>query len=576
MLDQALKRRLTVLWMGTLVSVLILAGRLFYWQVLRHQDLLLVGEQLRLEDRPIPSLRGTISDRHGFLLALDQYEFEVFATPRDIHDPEGLAAELGPVLKLEQGELTTLLSRKDDAYVPLVRDASLEVARQVEGIRDKWDARGLGISPARKRAYPDRELACHLLGFVTKDHEVHYRVFYGVEESYDEDLRGKEGIWGSTADISGLQINAGASKLILPQDGQDVVLTVDRAIQQVVEQELQWGINEYRASGGTVIVMDPRSGAILAMVSYPSYDPNLYFEEAVHEELFANPAVSAAYEPGSVFKVVTMAAALDAGKVGRYTTYNDFGQIYVGGTLIMNWDRKAYGIISMTELLGYSLNVGAATLSTSLGAEAFYDYVQRFGFGDVTGIDLPHESRGIVKVPGDGDWREADLGTNAFGQGIAVTPLQMVTAVAAVANEGILPTPYVVQRVEQEGQVIREFSPPPRRQVISPAIARELTEMLAEAVAGSHNLDMEGYTIAAKTGTAQIPVPGGYHPDDTIASCIGYAPARDPQFIILVKVDRPRESPWGAVVAVPVFRRVAERLFVYLGIPPDDVRTASR
>jgi cell division protein FtsI (penicillin-binding protein 3) len=575
-LEHGLKRRLTVVWMGTLVGVLILAGRLFYWQVIRHQELLLVGEQLRRQDRPIPSLRGTIRDRHGFVLAIDRYEFEVFATPRDFQDPEGLASELAPVLQMDQGVLSNLLSQRDAPYVPLVRDASMETAREVERVKDKWDAGGLGITPARKRVYPDHELGCHLLGFVTQDHEIDYRVFYGVEESYDEALRGSEGSWAGTSGIPDLQIAVGSSKLVLPQDGRDVVLTVDRTIQQIVEDALQEGIAQFGAGAGTIIVMDPRTGAILAMASYPTYDPNLYFEGALSEELFRNPAVSEAYEPGSIFKVVTMAAALDSGAVGRYTTYNDTGQIYVGGTLIMNWDRKAYGIMSMTELLGYSLNVGAATLSTSMGPEVFYDYVRRFGFGEVTGIDLPNESRGIVKVPGDGDWREADLGTNAFGQGIAVTPIQMVTAVAAIANHGLLPRPYVVERIEDQGEVVQEFQPQPGRQVISPSVAQDLTEMLTEAVAASHNLDIQGYSIAGKTGTAQIPVPGGYHPSDTIASFVGFAPVGDPQFVVLIKMDRPQQSPWGAVVAVPVFRQIAEGLFAYLGIPPDDVRMASR
>lgn len=229
----------------------------------------------------------------------------------------------------------------------------------------------------------------------------------------------------------------------------------------------------------------------------------------------------------------------------------------------------------MTGLLKYSLNVGAATLSTNLGAERFYDYLQRFGLGEATGIDLPHESTGIMKVVGDADWREADLGTNAFGQGIAVTPIQMITAIAAVANDGVLPKPYIVESIEQEGQIIEEFHARPGPRVISAAVATELTDMLVEALAGSENLVIPGYAIAGKTGTAEIPVPGGYA-QETIASFVGYAPAYDPRFIILVKLDKPQESPLGAVVAAPVFRRITEKLFIYLGIPPDEVRMASR
>lgn len=564
-----------MLWVATVVGVLILTGRLFYWQVLRHGDLQEIGRTWQLGDVPIPALRGTIMDHHGFVLAMDEYEFEIYATPRDIRDPEGLAAVLAPVLGIEQSTLTGLLSRTDQPSVSLAWNAPLEVAREVESIRDRDNTAALGISAARRRVYPEKQLASHVMGFVTYDHEVDYDAFYGIEESYNSELRGQPGSWGGSEDTLDLSISIGSSRITLPRDGQDIVLTLDRTIQHLTEDELKKTIDEYGAERGTIIVMDPRSGAILAMASYPGYDPNPTLEHRISEDQFFNPAVSEAYEPGSVFKVVTMAAALDAGVVGRYTTYYDQGQIFVGGHLIYNWDRKAYGTISMTDLLKYSLNVGAATLSTNLGSERFYDYVKRFGFGQPTGIDLPYESKGLMRVPGDGSWREGDLGTNAFGQGIAVTPLQMIAAVAAVANDGVLPKPYVVQRIEQDGQTIEEYDPPPGQQVISPWVAEELTEMLVEALSGKENLEIPGYAIAGKTGTAQIPVAGGYHPVDTVASFVGYAPARDPQFVILVKIDKPTKSPWGSVVAVPAFRRLANQLFVYLGIPPDDFRVAS-
>ncbi len=565
-----------LVWVATVAGALILSGRLFYWQVIRHTDLREVGQRWQLVNIPIPALRGAIMDRNGFVLAMDEYEFEVYATPRDIRDPQGLAADLSPVLQIDQEALATLLSRTDRPSVPLRWDAPLPVAREVATIRDNWGTAALGISSARKRVYPERELACHLLGFVTYGHEVNYDAFYGVEESYNQELRGLAGWWGGSSDPVDLSISIGSRSVILPRDGRDVILTLDRTIQRLAEDELARALAEYGGERGTIIIMEPRSGAILAMVSHPGYDPNPALGQQINEDLFFNPAVSESYEPGSVFKVITMAAALDSGIVGRYTTYYDQGQIYVGGHLIMNWDRKAYGPMSMTELLKYSLNVGAATLSTNLGPERYYDYVKRFGFGELTGIDLPYESKGLMRLPGDGNWREGDLGTNAFGQGIAVTPIQMIAAAAAVANGGVLPTPYVVQRIEENGVVVEEFHPQPGRQVISPWVAEELTEMLIEALATKQNVQIPGYAIAGKTGTAQIPVTGGYHPVDTIASYIAYAPARDPRFIILVKIDKPRESPWAEVVAGPAVKRIAEQLFLYLGIPPDDFRAEQR
>jgi cell division protein FtsI/penicillin-binding protein 2 len=577
----ASRRRLVILWMGIIVGVLVLVGRLFYWQVVRRDDLQKVGEQWQLLDRPIPALRGTIVDRNGFILAMDDYEFEIFATPKDIDDRGRLAAELAPILGVDQGQLAELLSRENEPYVRLVWRAPVQAVRAVEQVKERWVAedlliRGLAMSPNRHRVYPESEMACHLLGLVTHDHEAEYEVYYGVEEFYDEKLRGVVGSWGGTGDVLGLHIAIAPGTLALPQDGLDVVLTVDRSIQQIVEAELRSAIGGYRAEKGTIIVMEPRTGAILAMASYPGYDPDRYSEEPIREELFTNPAVSEAYEPGSVFKVITMAAAMDAGIVSRDSVYNDTGQILVGGRLIQNWDRRAYGTTTMTGLLGHSLNVGAATLSTNLGSERFYDYLQRFGCGEATGIDLPHEAPGIMRVPGDSDWREADLGTNSFGQGIALTPIQIVTAIAAVANDGALPKPHVLQRIEQEGRIIEDSHPQAGRQVISASVAQQLTEMLVESVAEKENIAVPGYAIAGKTGTAQIPIAGGYHPDDTVASFVGYAPAYDPQFIILVKLHRPQESPWGSQVAAPVFRRIAERLFVYLDIPPDTVRLASR
>jgi len=564
------KTRLVVVWMVTVVGALILAGRLFYWQVLRHSELRDIGQRWQLVDAPIPALRGDIMDRNGNTLALDEYEFEIYATPRDIGDPDGLATDLAPVLGMDTDTLATLLSRTDQPSVSLVWDASLEVAREVENVKDQWNTGALGVSAARRRSYPEKDLACHLLGFVTYDHEIDYDAFYGVEESYNSELRGQPGSWGGSAETVDLSISIGSSSIVLPRDGQDIVLTLDRTIQKLAEDELRRTIEEWGAQRGTIIIMDPRSGAVLAMANYPGYDPNPSLERPIDEDQFFNPAVSEAYEPGSVFKVITMAAALDTGIVGRYTTYYDQGQIFVGGHLIYNWDRGAYGTVSMTDLLRYSLNVGAATLSTNLGPERFYDYVRRFGFGQLTDIDLPYESKGLMRVPGDGNWREGDLGTNAFGQGIAVTPIQMVTAVAAVANDGILPRPHVVQRIEQDGEVMWEFQPQQGPQVISPWVAEELTEMLIEITEERDNLELPGYAIAGKTGTAQIPVTGGYHPTDTVASFVAYAPARDPKFVVLVKIDKPTKSPWGNVVAVPAFGRIAERLFVYLGIPPDD------
>jgi len=557
-------RRLVVLVAVFFAFSLILVGRITYWQVVRRQELLELAKLEHYQTRVIPPQRGAILDRRGSLLATDIFQYEIFATPRDVSNPRWTAEQLAPLLERPPETLWVLLERNDRS-VTLAKGIPLNVGEKIasQGLP------GVGAIPLPQRIYPEKELACHLLGFVGAEGDG----FYGLEEYYDDILQGEPGSRGGERDPSGLQMIAGYGGYIPAQEGPTLVLTLDRTIQGLVEENLEKAIEEYGAQGGTIIVMDPWTGAILAMASYPRYDPNRFYEAS--EEFFVNPAISEVHEPGSVFKPVTIGAALDTGEVTPETTYNDTGSILVGGQVIANWDWGARGETTVSELLKYSLNVGAATMSTKIGAEKFYRYVRRFGFGEPTGIDLAGEVSGIVKTPGDAQWHESDLGTNSFGQGISVTPLQMINAMAAIANGGLLMKPYIVQRIVREDGVV-EIEPVVRRRVISPETARQLTQILVEGVKkGVAELAyVEGYSIAAKTGTAQIPIPGGYDPTWTIASIVGWAPADDPRFIILVKIDKPRAAPWGAVVAAPVFKSLAQQLFDYLGIPPDEVRLA--
>ncbi|MFQ6000143.1 MAG: peptidoglycan D,D-transpeptidase FtsI family protein [Anaerolineae bacterium] len=557
-------RRLVVLAAVFFAFSLILVGRIIYWQVVRRQELLELAELEHYQTKVIPPQRGAILDRTGSLLATDIFQYEIFATPRDVPNPRWTAEQLAPLLERPPETLWALLDRKD-LSVTLAKQIPLNVGEEIAS----RGLSGVGAIPLPQRIYPEKELACHLLGFVGAEGDG----FYGLEEYYDDILQGEPGSRGGERDPSGLQMIAGYGSYVPAQEGPTLVLTLDRVIQGLVEEDLEKAIEEYGAQGGTIIVMDPWTGAILAMASYPRYDPNRFYETS--QELFVNPAISEVYEPGSVFKPVTIGAALDSGEVTPETTYNDTGSILVGGQVIANWDWGARGETTVSELLRYSLNVGAATMSTKIGAEKFYRYVRRFGFGEPTGVDLAGEVSGIVKTPGDAQWHESDLGTNAFGQGISATPLQMINAMAAIANGGLLMKPYVVQRIIREDSVV-EIEPVVRRRVISPETARQLTQILAEGVKeGVAELAyVEGYSIAAKTGTAQIPIPGGYDPTWTIASIVGWAPADNPRFVILVKIDKPQAAPWGAVVAAPVFKSLAQQLFDYLGIPPDEVRLA--
>jgi cell division protein FtsI/penicillin-binding protein 2 len=385
-----------------------------------------------------------------------------------------------------------------------------------------------------------------------------------LEGYYQGELAGEAA--SATINISPLTVQ----ESVIAREGADLILTIDRTVQYVVEKHLQQAMDTYRAQSGTIIVMDPRTGAILAMASLPCYSPGEFFE--ADESLFMNPAVSRQYEPGSVMKLITMASALDSGTVTPQTTYYDAGVIEVGGYPFRNWDRGAYGTVDMTGLLAHSLNVGAATIATWMGPDTLYSYFQRFGFGRPTGIDLMAEAGGQMPLPGASDWTESNMGTNAFGQGLASTPLQMLSAVSALANQGYLMQPYLVQEIHSQGRVFIH-EPTVLSRPISEQTANQLTAMSINAVRQEiPQAQIEGYTLAGKTGTAQIPEGGIYHPDDTIASFIGWLPADAPEIVVLIKLDRPRESPWGSQTAAPTFAELAQELVALLGIPPDNIR----
>ena len=509
--------------------------------------------------------RGLILDCHGYFLALNIFEYDVSAAPNLVEDPQDVADHLWPLLDVSPDELLSLLTQ-EQPYVLLKQRVSREVAEAITSLK----LEGIYLEPRLRREYPEAELAAHLLGFVTYDCDG----AYGLEGYYDPLLKGTGTIPQGMVYPRNEAVPIVFHQLALPQDGPHLILTLDRNIQHLVEQELAEAVDKYAAEGGTIIVMDPKTGAILAMASHPSYDPNHFYE--VDMELYNNPAVSEQYEPGSVFKIITMAAGLDTGLIAPESTFYDSGTLEVGGLVIQNPDRRAHGLVTMTDIMAHSLNVGVAYVSTSLGEERFYTYLRRFGFGCETGIDLYGEVAGSLKVPGSSNWSRSDLGTNSFGQGIAVTPLQMIAAVAAVANRGFLMKPYVVERIVYEQEVIAT-QPTVVRQAVSARAAEQLTDMLVQAVEqGAELATVSGYDVAGKTGTAQIPIGNGYDPDLTIASFVGFAPADDPRFVVLVKIDRPRVDSRGAHVAAPVFKAIAERLFVLLDVPPDSIRLASR
>ncbi len=540
---------------------LVLIGQLVRWQVVEHDRLKKMAEVEHQNELVIPPRRGEIRDRDGHLLAADLVEYDLSVSPNIVTDPFATADKLAGLLDVPRAELVEILTREVD-WTPIVQNISQE---QVEKVLE-WDIVGLKLEPKTRRVYPEGDSAAHLLGFVNGNGDG----FYGIEGYYDGVLRGKAGMQIGERSPFGEIIPLGANHFVPPVSGGILYLTIDRGIQYMVEQELERAVVSYGAQRGSVVVLNPKTGALLAQASYPTYDPNNYSDSA--EELFFDPVVSEQYEPGSVFKIITMAAGLDSGVVKPDSVIYDGGYMEVGGQVIYNWDRQGHGTVDMTTVLAKSLNVGVAQVAISMGKDRFYNYIKRFGFGRLTEIDLGSEGPGTLKTPQDASWYASDLGTNSFGQGIAVTPIQIADAVAAVANSGLLMKPYMVDRVVQGDQEV-QVKPAVVRRAISIHTAHTLTNMLVTALeqAGSEAL-LDNYRIAGKTGTAQIPVPGGYHPTLTLTSFVGYLPADNPEALVLVIIEEPTTSRWGSKTAAPTFKRIAEQLVIMLDIPPDKVR----
>jgi cell division protein FtsI/penicillin-binding protein 2 len=425
---------------------------------------------------------------------------------------------------------------------------------------------GLIFRPHLARTYPEKALASNVLGFVTREE----RGYFGVEQHYNDLLAGvKKSVWVSK------DPNMAAENPETPQ-GASLVLTIDREIQSTVEEILDKAIQESGSEGGTILVMDPNTGEILGMATNPRMDLNEYWRvsEFFQKDRPFNLGVQS-YEPGSVFKVITMAAALDSGTVKPDTVFVDTGSINVGGITIRNWNWGAWGPQDMTGCMQHSLNVCLAWLATEMKAGTFYDYLNGFGFGHFTGVELSGEVSGRLKMPGDGDWYEADLGTNAFGQGITATPVQMIMAISAVANnQGNMIVPHVVHSVINQGRQF-EIAPQVAGTPISAKTAKTLSNMLAVSLEQeASDALVEGYRVAGKTGTAEIATEFGYTSNLTNASFVGWGPVDDPQFLVYVWLQKPTASPWGSVVAAPVFSEVVNRLVILMDIPPDGVRQA--
>ena len=543
------------------------------------------AESYGYELRTIQSERGYIYDRWGHLLAGNKEVYEIGIELQFVKNPAAIASTMSNLLELDYGYVfkaaTTEYVPGETVYVTLADFISSEKIAELSKLKTKYEnnnpygdnldkpsLRGLVWTAHLQRTYPEHTLASNVLGFYTFYDREGGSGYYGVEEKYNDLLAGIKKTVMIPLDPYEMQ------EIPTAPAGASLILTIDREIQRSVEGILDQAVAANQADSGAIIVMDPENGEILAMANTPRLDPNAYWE---YEDIFPagtsyNKSVSQVYEPGSVFKILTMAAALDAGAVTPTTSFTDTGQIEVGGWTIYNWDRGAWGEQDMIGCLQHSLNVCLSWVATQLGPTQFYDYLERFGIGHRTNIDLAGEEVYPLSVPGDPMWYTVNLATNSFGQGVAVTPIQLLTAATSIANDGKMVAPHILKAYIQDGQQFDTAT-----QIVGVPITAEtahtLTEMLSTSLEEeASDALVEGYRIAGKTGTAEIAVNGQYSSNATNASFVGWGPVDDPKFIVYVWLEKPRSSIWGSIVAAPVFRDVVEEVVVLMNIPPDNVR----
>lgn len=538
----------------------VIGGRAFQLQVLQGDQLMARGQQQHLQESIVLPRRGAVIDRTGEPLALSVESQSVYVRPRRVQDVEAVSRRLAEVLNLRIAEVRKRTT-SDKPFVWIKRQISSAEAEKVQALR----LAGVGMYHEPNRHYPQGQLAGQLIGFVGRDSEG----LEGLELKYNDLIRGETGSTMAERDAHGRRVLVqGVEGLHLPPGG-DIHLTLDTAIQHMAEKELEASILKYRAKAGVAIIVEPSTGEVLALANYPSFNPNLYNKQSADQK--RNRAVADSFEPGSTFKTVLAAAALEEGVVGKDDLlYCEMGKFSYANRIIH--DTHPHAWLSFSKILQVSSNIGFTKVADMLKKERYFRYIEKFGFGRVTGIDLPGEVPGLLRKPDT--WAAIDLATHAFGQGISTTPMQMVMAYAAIANGGFLMRPYVTRRVvSARGEVLLENQPHVVRRVVSEKTAKQLAAMLTEVTGEGGTGTMakiEGFEVAGKTGTAQKvdPVHGGYSAKKRVASFVGFVPAQDPRLVALVLIDEPELNVYGGVVAAPVFRNVAQGALRRLAVAP--------
>jgi len=540
-------RRIRLLLVLFVVAFLATFGRAFWLQAVQAQPLDRMAKGQHDVTVDVPAARGSILDRHGVELAIGQQAITVFANPRHVAEPRATAIAAGRALHVDPDRLYAKLADRSRGFVYLARKADPKRADALKAL----DLTGLGFYPEERRVYPQGSVASHVLGFAGVDN----RGLAGLELAFDNTLGGRKGRQTVVRDGFGRTIDVVSA--VQPVEGRNVRLTLDATLQANAQSVLQRTVRRWGALAASAVVLDPKTGEVLAMASEPGFDANRFPQ--TDRDTQRNRAVTDTYEPGSTLKVVTVAGALSENLVAPSTAFTLQPSIHVADRVIHEAHRTGTERMTVAEILSRSSNIGTITLAELLGRERLESWIARFGFGKKTGIDFPGETAGILPFY----WSGSTIGTLPIGHGIAVTPVQMAAAYAAVANRGVWRRPHLTADQQAEG-----------RRVISRHVADQLMSMLRDVVIEGTGTEAEvdGYEVAGKTGTAAKPDPrGGYSTSRYVASFVGVVPASAPRLVVLVTVDEPHSAIWGGVVAAPAFQEIARFALQYLEIPPDAV-----
>jgi len=553
-------KRINILLIFFAIITSLLGWRLFEKQVIEHDSYVAKAEDQYLTKKTVPAERGKIYSTDKTLLAANSRLYDLTVVPRYIAsgDKMDVAQKLSQFVDKPASDIFNLINNDKYYIAPLKKRMTEDEGQKISDLKIK----GVIVAPVSVRSYPQGQLAAQVLGFV--DNSGNGR--YGLEGFYNNELKGVEGKVSGSSDVHGRMFDVNSETKA--SDGADFYLTIDQNIQYEAEQVLSDAVTKYMSDSGSLIICDPQTGKILAMANYPTYNPNDY-SKVQDQQLFNNAAINNAYEPGSIFKPLIMAAAVDQGLV-QPDTKNTFGAcVKVDSYTICTSTKEAYGLETMTQVLEHSDNVAMVWIAGLLNRDNMYKYIKDFGFGRKSGIELDTESPGSVADPKK--WSNAQLATISFGQGITTTPLQILMATNVVANGGKLMQPYIVDKVVNVSGKEDVRQPKQIAQVIRADTAKKVTDMMVSVVVNGHGKKAAviGYKVAGKTGTAQVPSPGGgYYADRHIGSFAGFAPADNPRFTMLVRLDNPRNVDWAESSAAPTFGTMAKRLLDYMKVAP--------